>query len=213
MTARKVDLKALARLAIFARLCCTTCHRRETWTGLDADEWTRLSELASAVDRKTVLRFLSIEMLLIGCSSIVGAVLLVAFLLFSWRLVSWPAHITIVTTVIAVVAIPVVIAQSLIAADVAARRRLIKALTAKDGDAELVVKMRRQCLWVFGAASAVTVLMVFMLGMFRASLQPFFEQWWFLYLFAALVFVDFVWTLWRSPPGQPRGSDSTSWRR
>jgi hypothetical protein len=216
MTAGNVDLKALARLAIWAKICCATIRRRGRWTGFDADEWTRLLDLASAVDRKTVLRFLGIVMLLLGCSSIIGASLLIAAIVFfSSRLVSNSLFMTYVIPVTGAVGIIVTMVIYRVAADAAARRSLIKAITVQDGDIELLAKARRQTLWVMGAASAVSILIIFTLEIFRISYQPFFEQWsWLFYLLSAVAFVDFVIRMLRGRPfGEPPGSSAADDRR
>jgi hypothetical protein len=206
MTTSSVDLKALARLALWARFCCAPIRRRGRWTGFDADEWTRLSGLASAVDRKTVLRFLGIVVLLILCSSIIGASLLIAAIVFfSSRLLSSSPFMTYVIPVIGTVGFIVTTTIFRVAADSAAHRSLIKAMTAQDGDAGLVAKVRRQSLWVMGAASAAIMLTMFALGMFWTSYHPFFEQWsWLFYLLIAVAFVDYVIRVLRGGPfGQP----------
>jgi hypothetical protein len=194
MATSNVDLKALARLAIWARFCCVPIRRRGRWTGFDADEWTRLLDLASAVGRKTVLRFLGIVVLLTLCSSIVGASLLIAAIVFfSSRLLSSSPFMTWVIPVIGAVGFIVTMAIFRVAADSAAHRSLIKVITVQGGDAELVAKVWRQSLWVMGAASAAIMLTMLALGMFRTSYQPFFEQWsWLFYLLTAVALADYV---------------------
>jgi hypothetical protein len=79
-------------------------------------------------------------------------------------------------------------------------------LTAEPADAELVAKMRRQNRWVIGLLSAAVVLVMFTMGVFSASLRPFFDQWsWLLHLLAALAVADFVIRILRRPrPVKPQ---------
>jgi hypothetical protein len=123
MTAPNLDPKALARLAIWARLCCAPIRRPPgKWTGFNANEWARLLELASAVDRKTLLRFLGISVLLIGGGAEIGAALVIALILLSIPLSPSSTHMACVTAVVGVVAVIAVPLIYRVAADAAARR-------------------------------------------------------------------------------------------
>jgi len=84
MTASAFDLTALARLAISARVRCALTRYRGKWSSFDAREWARLSELASAVDRRTVLRFLGVTLLHYG-GAVIGVMMAGALLLFNFR--------------------------------------------------------------------------------------------------------------------------------
>lgn len=83
MAADNLDPKTLARAAIWARLVCAPARTRkwsshDSWSGYNLQEWSRLLELASAVDRKTLLRLMGIFFVLMFCFCLVLAALLFA---------------------------------------------------------------------------------------------------------------------------------------
>lgn len=195
MTASAFDLTALARLALSARVRCALTRYRGKWSGFDAREWARLSELASTVDRKTVLRFLGVMWLLYG-GAFVGVMTAGALLLFNFR----EAPLSIVAAAFAagfgIILVALLLALR-VAADSAIRRGLIEALTPQPGDIELIAKVRRQHVRRIGAAVVMFALVFVPIGFapvtFWSCIGPFLEQTeWLLDPIAAVLLVVFV---------------------
>jgi hypothetical protein len=195
------DPDALARLALWARFCCA--HIRRPWlkfSGFNASEWSRLLELAAAVDRRTLLRFAGVEALLMAANSVIGALLVVALIFMTFPLTQSSLQMAVLTTLAGTIAIAAMPLCYRVAAHFAAHGGLADRVTAKPGDAELVAKVRRQNVWGMGVASAVMILVLFVAGLFSASLRPLSDQWaWLLLWLAALSMADFVWRIWRGP--------------
>jgi hypothetical protein len=208
MAANKLDPKALARLAIWARWC-DPIHRRQKWRGFDSGETSRLMELASAVDRETLLRSLGIFALLtLFCGLFFAGLMGTAIVTFSYASsLSFTGLTLLITGGAFAVAIGLLLAY-LIALEAGPPRSLIESLTVQAGDVELVAKVRRQTFWVGGASVAAAVLMLVTYWMFRITLFPFIVQWgWVLYLFNAVWLVIIPFQIFRRPrPVTPSGS-------
>jgi hypothetical protein len=199
------DRKALARLALWARLCYAPIRRRWLkFSGFNASEWSRLLELAAAVDRRTLLRFAGIEALLMVGNSAIGALLVVALIFMTFPVTQSSLQMAVLTTVAGTIAIAAAPLIYRVAADFAVRGGLADRVTAQPGDVELVAKVWRQNVWTMGVAAAVTILVLFVSRLFSASLRPLSDQWgWLILLLAAVSMADFVWRIWR----QPRSSE------
>jgi hypothetical protein len=201
MSTAKVDLKALARLALWARLCCAPIRKpRLKWSGFNEAEWARLISLAAAVDRKTLLRLVAMEALTLMGFSLISAALVIALLFSTHLSLTTPMSMAIATAgacAVSAAALPVVYR---IAFDFAARGGLRGTLVPQTGDAELVAKLRRQNAWVLASAIVGIVGFGFLFGLYSASLRPFLDQWsWLLYLLFALSLVDCAVRVWRKP--------------
>jgi hypothetical protein len=169
MAANKLDPKALARLAIWARFGAPI-PRRQKWRGFDSRESSRLIELASAVDRKTLLRFLGIHILLLLCCSLIFAALMGAAIVLSHASSLSFTSLTLLTVGDGFVVTIAVLLAYLVALEAGPPRSLIEFLTVQAGDAELVAKFRRKTFWATGASVVAIVLLLFTLLMFRETL-------------------------------------------
>jgi hypothetical protein len=200
MAANNLDPKTLARLAIWARWL-NPIPRRQKWGGFDSRETLRLMELASAVDRATMLRSLGICMLvMLFCGLFFTGLMGAAIVIFS-RASS--LSFTGLTLLIAgggfAVTIGLLLAY-LISLEAGPPRSLIESLTVQAGDAELVAKVRRQTFWGYGVAVVAVVLMLLTFWMFGDTLFPFLAQWgWPLYLLNAIWLVIIPIQFFRRP--------------
>jgi MFS family permease len=162
-----------------------------------------LLELASAVDRKTLLRLLGIFFVLMFCCCLVLAALLLAAIVhfkppvpFSFSLV----ELLIMVGIGGIGCSIAGVAASWVAVEGAIRHGLIESLTVQAGDEELVAKVRRQNFWVVGASVAAVVLILVTLMAFSETLDPFLHQWnWLLQLFNVAVLIVFLIQIFRRP--------------
>jgi hypothetical protein len=208
MTASAFDVTALARLAISARVRCALTRYRGKWSGFDAREWERLSELASAVDRKTVLRYLGVTLLLYG-GAVISVMVAGALLLFNFREAPLSIVVAAFAAAFGIILVALLLARR-IAADAAIRRGLIEPLTPQPGDIELIAKVRRQHVRRISAVVFMFALVFVPMGFapvtFLSWIGPFLEQTeWLLNPIAAVLFVVVVirWSrLFR--PGKPQ---------
>jgi hypothetical protein len=208
MAANTLDPKSLARVAIWARLFCASTRTQkwasyDSWSGYDLQEWSRLLELASAVDRKTLLRLLGIFYVLMFCCCLVLAALLIAAIVHFKPPVPFSLSLVGLLIMVGIGGIGCSIAGvacSWVAVEGAVRHGLIESLTVQAGDAELVAKVRRQTFWVVGASVAAVVLILVTLMAFSETLDPILYQWnWLLQLFAVAFWIVFLVQIFRRP--------------
>jgi hypothetical protein len=196
-----VDRKALARLAVWARLCCAPIRRpRLKWSGFNESEWVRLISLAAMVDRRTLLRLLGMEALTLLAISTICAALAAAAIFLARSPPTAPMSMAVATAAIIALLAAVLPFQYRIAFDFAANGGLRDALVPQAGDAELVAKVKRQNTWIFAAVFAGVTVFGFLFGLHSASIRPFLDQWsWLLYLLAVFGLLHSVVSIWRNP--------------
>jgi hypothetical protein len=201
MSATKVHLKALARLALWARLCCAPIRKpRLKWSGFNEPEWARLITLAAAVDRRTLLRLVAMGALTMFGSSLISAALVIALIFWTHLSLTAPISMAIATAAACTFSAAALLVIYRIAFDFAARGGLSEALVQQAGDAELVEKVRRQNAWILASTVVGVVAFGFLFGLYSAPLRPVLDQWsWLLYLLFALSLVDCAVRVWRKP--------------
>lgn len=208
MIASTLDPKSLARVAIWARVFCAPSSRTGkwksyySWSGYNSQEWSRLIELASAVDRKTLSRLLGIFFVLMLCFCMILAALFVtALTFFKPPMPPSSSHVgLLIMTGAGIGSAIAMLVAFWVALDGAVRQGLIESLTAQAGDAELVAKMRRQHFRITGVAVVAAVLMLFTFLTFSETLRPFTDQWnWLLLSIAAVYWIAYLIQIFRRP--------------